>query len=32
MPDVAAWLTGIGVAVIAGVQLFTFLLGRVHRP
>jgi len=28
MPDVAAWITAISLAVIAGVQGVNFLLGR----
>jgi len=28
MPDVAAWITAVSLAVIAGVQAFNFLLGR----
>jgi hypothetical protein len=28
MPDVAAWLTGVGVAVLAGIAAIKFILGR----
>jgi len=28
MPDVAAWLTGVGVAVLAAIEVVRFLLTR----